>query len=85
MKRLIMLRFGRFEFQNKEIVHPLEVFFHATRFTFHVFFQALETAVDLGLTKAIGLSNFNIQQIQHILANCRIKPANLQVIPVCRS
>jgi len=39
----------------------------------------LEKAVDQGLTKSIGVSNFNIQQIQSILDVCRIKPAVNQV------
>jgi len=41
--------------------------------------KALENLVDLGLTKHIGFSNFNSQQIQRILDNSRIKPAVLQV------
>lgn len=41
--------------------------------------KELEKAVDQGLLKAIGLSNFNKKQIQNILDNSRIKPANLQV------
>jgi len=41
--------------------------------------KALEKLVDLGLTKHIGLSNFNSQQIQRIIDNARIKPAVLQV------
>lgn len=39
----------------------------------------MEKLVDQGLAKSIGLSNFNIQQIQRILDNSRIRPANLQV------
>jgi len=38
----------------------------------------MENLVYGGLTKAIGLSNFNMKQIQRILDNCRIKPDNLQ-------
>lgn len=38
----------------------------------------MENQVDLGRTKAIGLSNFNIVQIQRILDNCRIQPDNVQ-------
>ena len=41
--------------------------------------QAMEKLVDLGLTKSIGLSNFNSKQIQRVLDICRIKPAMLQV------
>jgi len=41
--------------------------------------QAMEAEVDAGRAKAIGLSNFNENQIQRILDTARIKPANLQV------
>lgn len=40
----------------------------------------MEHIYELGLAKAIGLSNFNLKQIKRILDNCKIKPANLQVI-----
>lgn len=39
----------------------------------------MEAQVDDGKAKAIGISNFNESQIQRILNNARIKPANLQV------
>lgn len=38
----------------------------------------MEDQVDCGRTKQIGLSNFNMKQIQRILDNCRIQPDNLQ-------
>jgi diketogulonate reductase-like aldo/keto reductase len=41
--------------------------------------KVLEEQVACGRTKAIGLSNFNVQQIQRVLDNCTIKPDNLQV------
>lgn len=40
---------------------------------------ALETCVDAGLARSIGLSNFNSEQVTSILGSCRIKPAVLQV------
>jgi len=39
----------------------------------------LEKAVDQGLTKSIGVSNFSQEQVQSILDICRIKPAVNQV------
>lgn len=39
----------------------------------------MEELVDIGIAKNIGISNFNKRQIERILANCRIKPANNQV------
>lgn len=35
--------------------------------------------MDLGLTRSIGISNFNKSQIQRILQNSRIPPSSLQV------
>ncbi|CAG0915658.1 unnamed protein product [Notodromas monacha] len=42
-------------------------------------YKAVESLVEKGLVKAIGLSNFNSKQIQRILDSCSIKPAMLQV------
>lgn len=39
----------------------------------------MEEQVDAGRTKTIGLSNYNISQIETVLKCARIKPANLQV------
>ncbi|XP_966351.2 1,5-anhydro-D-fructose reductase [Tribolium castaneum] len=41
--------------------------------------KAMEAQLDAGLTKSIGLSNFNQKQIERVLQNCRIPPSNLQV------
>ncbi|XP_055345300.1 aldo-keto reductase family 1 member C15-like [Paramacrobiotus metropolitanus] len=40
--------------------------------------KAMEQLVDQGLTKSIGVSAFNKEQLQFVLDHCRIKPANLQ-------
>lgn len=41
--------------------------------------EGMEECVELGLTRSIGLSNFNSIQIDRVLSNCRIKPVNNQV------
>jgi hypothetical protein len=41
--------------------------------------RQMEKCVQLGLTRSIGLSNFNSQQIDRVLANTTIRPVNLQV------
>lgn len=41
--------------------------------------KEMEKAVDDGLAKSIGLSNFNKKQTQRILDSCRIKPVTNQV------
>lgn len=44
-----------------------------------MFRQKLEELVGAGLSKSIGLSNFNESQIQRIIDNATIKPASLQI------
>jgi aldehyde reductase len=39
----------------------------------------MENQVDSGLTRSIGVSNFNEDQLGRIINNARIKPANVQV------
>lgn len=39
----------------------------------------MEEMVKAGLTKSIGVSNFNKKQIQRLIDNSTIKPANNQV------
>nr|AYV89262.1 aldose reductase isoform X2 [Tetranychus evansi] len=41
--------------------------------------QGMEDVHKAGLTKSIGVSNFNSEQIEKILANCSIKPVNNQI------
>jgi len=42
--------------------------------------QALEQAVNDGLVKSIGVSNFNHEQIDRLLMVAKIKPAVNQVL-----
>ena len=41
-------------------------------------YRLMEKAYKAGMVKAIGLSNFNKEQIQEILDTCEVKPAILQ-------
>ncbi len=41
-------------------------------------YRLMERAVQDGKVRAIGLSNFNAEQIQEILCGCKVKPAVLQ-------
>ncbi|KAI4459763.1 aldo/keto reductase [Holotrichia oblita] len=41
--------------------------------------KGMEECVDLGLTKSIGLSNFNSKQVQRVLDAARIKPVMNQI------
>ncbi|XP_044746203.1 aldo-keto reductase family 1 member B1-like [Coccinella septempunctata] len=41
--------------------------------------QEMEQQVNAGLTKSIGLSNFNVTQIERVLKNSWIKPSALQI------
>lgn len=41
--------------------------------------KGMEECVKLGLAKSIGISNFNKEQIERVLANCTIKPVTNQV------
>lgn len=44
--------------------------------------RAMEKLVELGLTKSIGVSNFNSEQLSRLLANCTIKPVQNQVFHI---
>lgn len=46
----------------------------------HEAWRALEDAYNAGKIKAIGLSNFQIVDIENILANCTVKPVVNQVL-----
>lgn len=41
--------------------------------------KSMEGLVEAGLTKSIGISNFNSKQLERLLASCKIKPVTNQV------
>lgn len=42
-------------------------------------YRAMEQLLNTGFVRSIGVSNFNIQQIERLLANTQIKPVTNQV------
>ncbi|KAJ9599822.1 hypothetical protein L9F63_009862, partial [Diploptera punctata] len=77
---LVHVPFGFME--RGEEIHPVneDGMILLDKTTNHVeIWKAMEAQVDAGRTKAIGLSNFNISQIERVLNAARIPPANLQV------
>jgi diketogulonate reductase-like aldo/keto reductase len=44
----------------------------------------MEKLIELGKTRAIGVSNFNIEKVDRLLKNCKIPPAVNQVIIILR-
>jgi len=51
----------------------------------HKLWHDMETMVEMGLTKSIGVSNFNSQLLWDMMTYCKIKPAvnEIEVNPVC--
>lgn len=45
--------------------------------------KGMEGVLNKGLTKNIGVSNFNSEQITRLLKNCKVKPVTNQVRFVC--
>lgn len=45
--------------------------------------KGMEECVRLGLTRSIGISNFNEEQITRLLGVAKIMPVNNQVIKIC--
>uniref|UniRef100_D3TRK6 Aldo/keto reductase family protein n=1 Tax=Glossina morsitans morsitans TaxID=37546 RepID=D3TRK6_GLOMM len=76
---LIHVPFGLF-MENDDFKRDANGLLEIDTSTDHIaIWKKMEHLVALGLTKSIGLSNFNQEQIQRILNNCTIRPANLQI------
>jgi aldehyde reductase len=60
-------------FPKNEAGEPLH-----TNFDLKDTWRAMEDMVNAGLTKSIGISNFNIEQVDYIVANAKIQPVTNQ-------
>lgn len=58
--------------ENVAISHPANISYLDT-------WKAMEQCVHSGLTKSIGVANFNIEQLTNILKIAKIKPVVNQV------
>lgn len=64
---------------TQSIINLIEIFFISDAVDIVDTWRAMEKLVDLGLTRSIGLSNFNSEQVDRILSMARIKPVTNQV------
>jgi len=42
-------------------------------------YKAMEKLVEIGLVRSIGISNFNSEQVDRLLAECKVKPVTNQI------
>ena len=62
------------------LIHwPVHFFYFKNPKPLHVLWAEMEGLVDLGLTKAIGISNFNMLLIMDLLSYARHKPVINQI------
>ena len=74
--RLSLSKLG-VDYVDNYLIHWPSGFFDtdpANRVPIHVLWAKLESMVDQGLTKSIGVSNFNLQLLADLLCYCRHKP-----------
>jgi diketogulonate reductase-like aldo/keto reductase len=67
------------------LIHWPAGFFAPNKKPLHKLWAELESLVDKGLTKSLGLSNFNLQLTSDLLTYARIKPVcnQIELHPLC--
>ena len=65
----------RLDYVDMYLVHWPNNGFSSPKVPMHVLWPRMERLVELGLTKSIGVSNFNTQLLADLLTYCTIKPA----------
>ena len=65
---------------------PIGLFSHPKKQPLHSLWIELEALVDKGLTRSIGVSNFNMQLMMDLLCYSRIKPVcnQIEINPHCQ-
>lgn len=78
------LRKLQLDYVDLYLIHWPVGFFHG-KVPMHVLWAKLEKLVELGLTKAIGVSNFNVQLLADCLSYAKIKPQvnQVELNPLC--
>lgn len=61
-------------FVDLYLVHWPAGFWHETKKPVHVVWAEMEALVEKGMTKSIGVSNFNGQLLRDLLCYAKIKP-----------
>ncbi len=65
----------KLDYVDLYLIHwPAGYFSQTGRKPLHILWRELESLVDKGLTKSLGLSNFNIQMISDLLCYAKHKP-----------
>lgn len=73
------LKLLNLEYVDLYLIHWPMGYYAEPRKPLHVLWAELEELVAKGLTKSIGLSNFNTQLIWDLLSYCKIKPVANQI------
>ena len=67
------------DYVDMYLIHWPNNFFSTPKVPMHVLWAKMESLVDKGLTRGIGVSNFNLQLLSDMLTYCKIKPACNQI------
>ena len=69
----------KLDYVDLYLIHWPAGFFAEPKKPLHVLWAQLESLVDKGLTKSLGLSNFNLQLTSDLLCYARHKPVCNQI------
>jgi diketogulonate reductase-like aldo/keto reductase len=75
----------KLDYVDMYIIHWPMGYYSEPRKPVHALWPEMEALVEKGLTKGIGVSNYNTQMIWDLLCYCKIKPAcnQIELNPQC--